>query len=332
MSGYHAVTLPPKYSAGSIASIAYDTRVVALESGAEQRSARYNPWGRRKYTILRGITPRQEIVEMYEFFMLRQGSLNSFRFWDPLDHATTSTRTRHRVNDPPTSDTDVQLVFVQNRTYQCVVRYTDGVRTIVRPITKIGGKDDPPGVPTVGSYSLNGTFTPDDAVDPETGLVTFGGAVNPINFAEGGFEFLIPVRFADSTDQRLQIALQSTTETQELPGIDLIEEIDPRTTSQDYQYGGSKDWGLLTGDITTSEINGRVQCFDPEAPGFKVLLPQIDTVPDGGPIFVFKNLSNSNTLDIRYSTNAVLFTMATDSVIQLFVATISGLKRWVVLG
>lgn len=331
MAGYHAITIPPKYSAGSIASISYDTRVVSLESGVEQRSARYNPWGRRKYTILRGIASKADIQEIYEFFMMRQGSLNSFRMWDPLDHATTPTRTTNREQDQTPGSTDVQLVFIQDRSYQCVARYTDGIRTIVRPITKIGAKDDTFGIPTTGFYAKNGTPTGLNTVDAETGIVTFGG-VDTINFAEGGFEYLIPVRFADSTDKALQIAMQSTTETQELPGIDLIEEIDPRVTSQDYQYGGSKDWGLIQGNVTTSEINGRVQCFDVEASGFKIFLPAIQFVPDGGPIFVFKNLSNAHPINIHYSTNELLFTIPTDSVVQLFVATINDTKRWVVLG
>jgi len=330
MSGYHAVTLPTRYSAGSISTISYDTRVVSLDSGVEERVARYNPWGRRKYTILQGTADTDLIRGLYEFYMLRQGSLNSFKFWDPLDHATTATRTTHRVGDANPGSFDVQLVSLGNRQYQAVARYSDGVTSIVRPITKIGARNDPQGTPSVGFYSLNGTPTSDDSVDAETGIITFGGVVDPINFAEGGFEYLVPVRFADNTDKAFQVAMQATTESQAIPGFDLIEELEPRSISQDFHYGGSKDHGQINGNLTVSEVNGRVQAFSPLQAGLEVFLPPKDAVPDGGPIFVFRNLSNSFALDLVDNPSGdFLFQMSTDSVAQLFMATVNGAKQWV---
>ena len=88
---------------------------------------------------------------------------------------------------------------------------------------------------------------------------------------------------------------------------------------------------MIQGDITTSEVNGRVQSFEAEVPNLSVLLPSTLVVPDGGPIFVFRNLPG-NPVDIRYSTNELIFTMAANTVIQIFMATIAGVKRWVVLG
>lgn len=328
MSGYHPITLPTRYSAGSLNTISYDTRVITLESGVEQRVARYNPWGRRKYTILQGITSTELIRGLYEFFMLREGSLNAFKFWDPLDHATTPTRTTHRENDATVGITDTALVSLGNRMYQCVVRYSDGVRTIVRPITKLGKRDDAFGAPNPGVYSINGVVTTLETVDPETGIVTFGG-VATINFAEAGFEYLVPVRFADNTDKAFQIAMQSTTETQELPGFDLIEELDPRTISQDYNYGGSRDWGFLDGNFQTSEINGRVQLFNPQVGSVEIFLPHLDDVPLGGPIFVFRNVS-AFTLDIvAHTSGAFLFQMPAMSVVEIFAAANGSSKQWV---
>ncbi len=332
MSGYHAITLPPVYSAGSISTISYDTRVVSLESGVEERVARYNPWGRRKYTILKGVDSTVAIRGLYEFFMLRQGSLNSFRFWDPLDHATTPTRTTNRVDDVNVTAFDELLIPLGNRQYQAVTRYTDGVRTIVRPITKIGAKNDPLGTPSVGFYSINGSPTSLDTVNSETGIVTFSG-VEVIEFAEGGYPFLVPVRFADNTDKAFQIALQSTTETQELPGFDLIEDLEPRSISQDYAYGGSRDWGEVIGSLQVSEVSGRLQTFDPQASTYEIFLPPLSDVSDGGPIFVFHNSSSSETIDIVDSSGTFLRQMSSSAVVQIFVTTlIGGAKQWIIFG
>jgi uncharacterized protein (TIGR02217 family) len=289
-SGYHNVIFPEEWSQGSLYSIAYDTRIVELESGIEERVSRYNPWGRRRYTVNRGIDHTLNIKAVYEFFMLRQGSLNAFKFVDPFDNNTSSQRFFESGN--PASDfafDDVDLQFINGRNYQCVARYTDGVRVTVRPITKIDDRRKPP------VFAKNGVVDGSALVDLETGIVTFSG-VDTINSATGGFDYFTVVRFGDVTDKSFTIEGQATYETQSLPPIELVEVIGDTFISQDYIYGGAIDHGSISADLTISEVNGRVQKFNPSQDGLRVILPNIATTPKGGIIFI---LTNASTIGSR---------------------------------
>lgn len=311
MSGYHNVILPETFSQGSGFMTSFDSRVITLESGVEERLARYNPWGRRKYSVLRGIANSVDINDLRDFFILRQGALNSFKMKDWTDYATNATRTTHRGDlDDPITPVDESMVLITGRTYQAVTRYTDGVRTVVRPIQKINTSTfvaATDGIPT-GDYTL----------DSESGQVTFGGA-GSITTASCGFEFYTVVRFAESTDKAFQINMQSTLTASELPGIDLIEEIEPLLISQDYQYGGAKLFDEMLADTFLSEVNGRLQSFDPKDAVRKAHLPLLDGIPEGGPLYVIHCLATASfALELADNAGAVLATLSPGDTRQVF--------------
>jgi uncharacterized protein (TIGR02217 family) len=323
MAGYHNIVLPETFSQGSTFAVSYDTRITALESGVEQRLARYRPEGRRRYTLLRGIASTDAIVELYEFFILRQGALNSFKFKDIQDYATNATRTTHRPNDVAVAGTDQVLTLVFGRTYQMVTRYIDSVRTIVRPITKI--------IPGTLLVEVNGSPTIDFTVDNETGYITIGAALGVITSVTAGCEFYNVVRFAETTDKSFNTAMLATSETQELPGIELVEDVSSSTVSQDYQYGGSYALDAVTADITLSEINGRVQTFKIDA-AVQAILPPVLDIPAGGPIFSIENsVSSGFSLEVVTAvfTSVIFIAPGTSFEFFLGVAPVSGIKVWI---
>jgi uncharacterized protein (TIGR02217 family) len=330
-SGYHNVVLPEEWSQGSLFSVSYDTRIIELESGIEERVSRYNPWGRRRYTVNRGIDTTLNIQDLYKFFMLREGSLNSFKFVDPFDNNTSSVGF-YTPDDPIASDIsefDENLQFVNGRTYQCVKRYTDGVRTTVRPVTKInqtvlGG---------AARFAKNGSFDGAASLDTETGLVTFSG-VDTILTAQGGYNFYTVVRFGDVTDKAFTIEGQSTPFTQSLPPIELIEVIGDTFISQDYMYGGAIDHGSVSTDITISEVNGRLQSVAPTSSGLKIILPNIAVIPKGGPIVVIENRSALHLMQVLDHNLAGVGDIPAEETKQFFVgassSTSSG-KIWLLV-
>jgi uncharacterized protein (TIGR02217 family) len=325
MAGYHNIVIPGQFAVGSSFEIGYGTRITELESGAEERLARLNPWGRRRYTLLRGIADIDLIRELQQFYILRGGALNSFKFKDPFEYATTATGTTHRASDDPIAYDDEDLVFITGRSYQLVRRYSDSVRTVVRPLTKIE--------PDTDLMGANGSQTVDYTIDYETGIVTFGVGVGSIESATGGCAFYVPVRFSESTDEAFAIAMQSTSEAASLPGFDMIEDIAPSTVSQDYQYGGSQRDGLsgVTADVYLTEASGRVKRIETSTQGIRAILPDVVDMPLGGPIFVVQNSPDSTeSISIVTSdlTTLVTLNVSRASSIYLGIST-GGIKTWI---
>lgn len=320
MGGYHNIVLPERYSQGSIFSSGFDTRIVELENGHEHRLFRYNAWGRRKYQIKLGNASMDYIRGIHEFFLLRGGAANAFKMFDPFEHASTTNRTSFPGQTQP-SDTDVQLESLGGDSFQCVLRYQDSANSVVRPITKIQ--------PGTAVFRADGSPTVDFSIDNETGIVTFGPSVSPVTTATGGFKFYVPVRFADSADKALQVAMQATDQTAALPGVELIEQLGDSTISQDYQYGGAYEWPAGSAPILTSEANGRLQVFSPTVDLAIVKLPPSVDMGLGGPIFAFFNTNLSNDLQVQDFDGNNIGTITPGKVRQVYLGiTNLGTRIW----
>ena len=322
MSGYHNIVLPDEFSAGSSFSIGYDTRITVLESGIETRMARYRPDGRRRYSVLRGIANKDTIQAFYEFYVLRNGALNSFKFQDWFDYVTNATRTLFQPDDPAITVFDSDMTFISGRTYQMTTTYQDAANSIVRPLTKIKQGTE--------LVAANGLETVDYTINIETGQVTFGAALGVITQASAGCEFYTVVRFAENTDEAFTVAMQATDSTQSLPGFELIEDISASTISQDYQYGGSWSYIAPTADIPVAEINGRLQTILQLATvGLKLILPGTLDIPTGGPIFIFHNdSSSSQSIEIVTSTLVSVTTLLVGETAMLMLGENPGGKFW----
>lgn len=154
------------YSAGP----EFDTQVVLLDNGKEQRNQnRVNP--RRRFTVpFTNITPTQYSALLAAFFTAA-GRANGFRFKDWLDYTATS---EALGNTPGANLTPVQLKKT----------YTNGAYSYVRTITK----------PVSATVYSNGVAKA-GTLDTVTGLFT-----PTTNWAAGEAltwtgEFDVPVRF-----------------------------------------------------------------------------------------------------------------------------------------
>jgi uncharacterized protein (TIGR02217 family) len=322
MAGYHDIVMPPEFSQGSEMQVGFDTRITTLENGVETRMSKYRPEGRRTYSVLRGIASGALVQQMYRFFILRQGALNSFKFKDWMDYATTLSGEVFSDDSIPVSEFDSPLPVITGRTYQMVKVYQDTARTITRTIVKV--KPNTEKIAANGVLLTGGEYT----INYETGLVDIDPSVGVIASLTGGCQFYVVVRFAESTDEQFTVAMQATNDTQSLPGFDLIEDVAPASVSQDYQYGGSHFYLNVTGEIRIVEVQGRLQSFLPTDANLVLRLPPTFNIPTGGPIFVLHN-AGPHTITIANSTGSTIITAASGQIAQLFLTTASGSDIWI---
>lgn len=291
--GYHDTRLHETFSAGSLFGPGYKTSIIELDSGAESRIQRGQPAGRRNYSLERGIANLSDLQLLYEFYLARQGALNSFRLKDWLDYATTPSRTTHQPTDATVSHTDEDLVLISGKTYQLVSRYVSGSQTIVRTIHKpVSGTvvvgDD-------GSLVDPGDYT----IDYQTGQITFDSGYTINGDVTGGCEFDVVVRFAEETDEAMMIAIEAVT-VGSLPAIRCVEDIQPVQVSQDFPFGGAYNHGDPAANISLSELNGRLQIAGPTTTGKKFILPATTDLPLGGPYFMLYN-EGSEDMEVETS-------------------------------
>lgn len=196
MPDFHDVLFPEDISYGSTGGPGFNTTVIELSSGAEQRNIN---WSKAKatYEVSHGIKTREQMEELQDFFMARRGKAYGFRFKDWADFEVENTIIA--LGDG--TKTEFQIV----KYYEPLTDFT-----YVREITKI--------VPDTLVVKVNGVVaTP--TVDISTGKITF--TVAPAADAEimVSCEFHVPVRF-DTDEMKIS---HDDFETMSWPSIPLVE-------------------------------------------------------------------------------------------------------------
>lgn len=323
---YHNVTFPEEISQGSGFGTGYDTRVLELENGFENRLPRMVPWGRRKYNISRGITTRAQAIQVLRFFQLRQGALHSFKFKDWADYATTSSGYVDSAN--VITPFDVSLQLISGSSYQCVTTISDSAATITRPITKI--------IPGTIRVAVNGVekFSPADYnVDTETGIVTLNTAGGALINVTAGFQFYTVVRFALESDQNLELALQSTQMTASVPDIILIEDVSTTSVSQIFPSGGTyNSTAAGTSFPVLSQLNGRFQTWSFFSAGSGLRLPALEDIPTGHIFSIYiLNGSGFHSHVLKTYDSASICYLEIGAFVHVYCGfNSSGIKRWYV--
>lgn len=282
--GFHEVRFPDKLSYGSRGGPGFSTAIVEVDSGAEQRVARWSD-ARRRYNVAYGVKSRKDLAELIEFYVARQGPAYGFRFKDFLDYASTDEGFVDAGASIVVTPTDEQLGFGDNseKDFQLVKRYVSGPTTRVRNITKpVSGTvrvslDD---VEQVSGWT----------VDTTTGVVTFTTAPGSGVEVKAGFEFDVPVRFGEALDTKLAPALTAF-DVGGLQDVPLVEIRDELSTPEEFYYGGSSTV-TMDDDFTLSESMGRVIRIDPQANGLTVKLPTTSGRQQGAFYWVLENVGS----------------------------------------
>lgn len=200
LPSFHDVRFPEDISFGSSGGPGFNTTVIELASGAEQRNIN---WSQQKatYDVSYGVKTREQMEDLLEFFYARRGKAYGFRFKDWMDFEMA----RQPVGYA-NSGGGVDL--------QTFKRYEpDSGYFFDRPITKI--------VPGTVQLFANNVPYSSGYVDVTTGLIHVGGSSSvPANaLIEVSCEFDVPVRF--DTDE-VKIA-HDDWELMSWPSIPLVE-------------------------------------------------------------------------------------------------------------
>lgn len=200
---FHDVLFPESISYGSSGGPGFNTTVIELASGHEQRNINWKEQ-RATYDASHGVKTREQMEELQDFFYARRGKAYGFRFKDWMDYQL--------------FDQVIGTGDGLKKTFQIIKRYEPETAFFFdRPIRK----------PVNGSVILSRAgvvISTGFTIDYSTGIVTFSAA--PANGAEIKIveaEFHVPVRF-DIDDMKIT---HDDWEQMSWPSIPLVE-VKPR--------------------------------------------------------------------------------------------------------
>lgn len=206
MTGFHEVRLPDDISYGASGGPQFMTNVVTLASGYEQRNREWQE-ARSVYDIGLGLRSEQDLAVVIGFFRARAGRAYGFRYKDWLDYSS-------GLPGEAVTALDQQIAVGDgiSVSFPLVKNYDSGGVSHLRAIKK----------PVAGTVQIAVGGIEQEAgwqVDLARGLVTF--AVPPLAgmAITAGYEFDVPVRFAEDYLAVTQESFQAG----QIPAISLVE-------------------------------------------------------------------------------------------------------------
>lgn len=201
MPDFHEVLFPEDISYGSSGGPAFNTTVIELSSGAEQRNINWSEV-KATYEASQGIKTREQMDELLDFFYARRGKAYGFRFKDWADYTL--------VDEVIGTGTGAVSIYQIKKRYEPLTAYY--YDRIIRKIN--------PGTLQVYVNNVLKTITTHYTVDNNTGLITFTAPVpntHEVRIHYG--EFHVPVRF-DTDEMKIT---HDDWETMSWPSIPLVE-------------------------------------------------------------------------------------------------------------
>lgn len=313
---YHDVLFPEDISYGSAGGPGFKTTVIQLDSGAEQRFARWST-PRRTYEAKYGVKTLDQLSTLLDFYVARAGPLHSFRYKDFLDFTTAADHRSAHTDD----DVHIATGDGTTRQFQLLAQYTSPTGNALRTITK--PKSGTVLVSLDATPLVSGAFS----VDLATGIITCTSAPTAGTVIRAGCEYYTHVRFGEEVDEALMLSLEDFSTGGVAGGVPLVEVIDEVAQAEDFDYGGSS-YHSMTADVQLSGLSGRVVVLNPTTSGLKALLPSGGTLEPGGPHFYLVNANDANSVSVRDGTVA-LFTLAAASTAVVLVYKVSGVQKYV---
>ncbi len=289
------IRLPEQYSYGSSGGPGFQTLITEIDSGAEQRVARWAT-ARRRYDIGYNIKKHADLIDVKRFYMARQGAFRAFRLKDFMDHTSTVDGRASELAGPSPTKDDVEIGIgdASQIQFQLIKKYDFGgptpqIRTITKPVASSV---------LIAEDGVLQTEGPDYSVNTATGIITFTVAPAVSVSITAGFLFDVPVRFGEGTDDLLSVNIETFASSG--VSVECIEVRDEIAIDDEFFFGGAEDLGALLTNITLSAANARVIRATAAGAIRDIILFDPTTVPAGGPWFYIINESaGSFNLDIQ---------------------------------
>ena len=202
VQAFEDVTFPLEIGRDAMVTAEFSTNVVTTMSGHERRNSSWSD-ARLRYDVGPGVRDENELGVLLNFFRARRGPATGFRFGDPFDFSSND------MTGAPTMVDEILGVGDGLRTsFALLKNYGDSeqVRRITRPKS---------GTITV---AINGAAATGWSL-AEYGVVVFETAPAAGAAITAGFQFDVPVRFADD---RIEVS-RATFGAGDIPSVPLIE-------------------------------------------------------------------------------------------------------------
>ena len=203
MPAFHDVRFPLELGYGASGGPQFATQIAVTASGFEQRNSSWSD-ARLHYDAGVGVRSEADLATLLGFFRARRGQAHAFRFNDPLDRLSGSDAVTPLDQALGTGD------GVTTR-FALAKRYGSGADAQVRRITR----------PVAGTVrvAVAGVARATGWTLGDGGYVDFAAAPAAGAAVTAGFEFDVPVRFADD---RIDVSLAGW-HTGDLPSVPLVE-------------------------------------------------------------------------------------------------------------
>ena len=206
MSFIETPRFPTAISFGSSGGPLFDTSVIILSSGFEQRNANWSE-PLRQWDVSQGIKTEADMNTLLLFFVAMQARTHGFRFKDFTDFKSVSPEVAVGFNDQNLGTGDAAKTV-----FQIIKNYITGSLTQVKTIKKTVTGTVRVALDAVEQFS---GFT----VDNNLGTITFSVAPGVGVVVGAGYEYDVPVRF---DMDRLEISLTAFN-ARELPAMPVRE-------------------------------------------------------------------------------------------------------------
>lgn len=324
--GHHDVQFPTNLSVGSSFGPGFDTSVIELASGAEERISRWGGAGKRRYNLGYSIRKPSDLYTVVEFFIARVGAANTWRLKDWQDYATTATGTTHLPGDAVVTNADVLIGSGTGSLtqFQLFKSYTSAAQTVNRNI-------ELPIASTVlvAVNAVLQTQGADYTVNETTGIVLFTVAPGNTLDVTAGFQFDTKARFGKEVDLGMSVDLDDF-DTGSIGNITAVEVLPGELADPEMAWhGGAKDHGSISADFTMTLAQGRAHRVTPTANNDGIL-PSVVGIASGGPVFAVKNGAGAFTTRLMYDdATTVLTTLAAGDFVELWLVLGAGsIKEW----
>jgi uncharacterized protein (TIGR02217 family) len=321
--GFHDIRFPTSVDWGSSGGPGSSVGIITMDSGQERRIVRWEQF-RHRYDVGWQVKKYVDLADLKEFYLARNGLEHSFRYKDWLDYNSTALGKNWDGDSSPPTDTDQQIGVGDGATttFQLVKRYTDSggsyVRTITKPVadTVVVSIDD---VAQASGWTVN----------TSTGVVTFTVAPAIAEVVKAGFDFDVEVRFGDGVSEYFSASADDFG-SGSVPNLPLIEVLGTTPVSEDMHYGGAKT--ITYSANITLDMSSIWWTLSPNLIELKAFLPDIATVPSGGPIFVLRNTAGPSVFVRDFADTTDVIVLATNRTALIYSGlNSSGVATWYVL-
>lgn len=310
--GYHEdAVFPEDISYGSRGGPGFFTDIVTLDSGLENRFARWNN-PKHVYNAAYGVKSQDQFYALKKHFMARHGAAYGFPYKDWNDFTSAS----DGVSTPANTDVEIGEGDGTETEFQLIKLYTDEGQTLTRNIEK----------PKSGTVVIAIDGTPQSSgwsVNTTTGIVTFTSAPSLGEVITAGFEFYVPCRYGEYADKWLVGSYEGFDNIN--ANVEIIELVGERAVNDVWYAGGCKNHGYVSANMSITMAQGLVHLIDP-APSLVVTLPAEEYTPYGL-IFVISNEDASNSITLKNDGGGTEATLGPSTVYEVYLTP----TGWVVV-